>query len=404
MVPEGRPLRCRVDARSVAGAPLLRRVLADRGWTVEGEEGAPADFNLWWRIHRFAPIHVKHCRFPIQRLNHFSHSHVLTKKSLLAQTLRRMEGLHGYLVDGPVAPRTLLYPQDKAAFPTDGHTVWVCKPVDSSRGRGIFLTRDLQGLRGEAVVQEYITNPLLVNGFKFDLRVYVVVTSFRPLRVYLFEDAIARLCSRPYDAVSALTEEGLGDLYRHLTNASINKASEEAQVDRAGLGPGCKFLWRDVAAVVEQSSGLDTAEVWRRIRSQVIYTCLAASEVIGAEPCCFELFGFDFLVDATGKPWVVEVNFSPDLVIESAADEAVKPRLLAAIVDTLAIPNEGADLPAALATQVGDLPVPESGLHLIFPYDEDSEHLSSLLAGDEDERAAAMARVTQRLRDSEPLI
>lgn len=79
------------------------------------------------------------------------------------------------------------------------------------------------------LVQRYIHNPLLVRGFKFDLRVYVLVTSFDPLRVYIYRDGLARFCSAPYSTTAA----GLRDRYRHLTNYSVNKRSAV----RAGLRP-----------------------------------------------------------------------------------------------------------------------------------------------------------------------
>ena len=62
---------------------------------------------------------------------------------------------------------------------------------------------------------------LPIQGFKFDLRLYVVVTSYDPLRIYLFSEGLARFATVPYDP--ALRD--LRDLNMHLTNYSINKES-----------------------------------------------------------------------------------------------------------------------------------------------------------------------------------
>ena len=51
-----------------------------------------------------------------------------------------------------------------------------------------------------AVICKYISNPLLVNNHKFDLRIYVLVTCIDPLRIYIYNEGLARFASEPYDS------------------------------------------------------------------------------------------------------------------------------------------------------------------------------------------------------------
>ena len=55
---------------------------------------------------------------------------------------------------------------------------------------------------------------------QFDMRVYVVVTSVDPLRVYLFKDGLVRLATEPYVVPTA---KNLAHTRMHLTNYAINK-------------------------------------------------------------------------------------------------------------------------------------------------------------------------------------
>ena len=51
------------------------------------------------------------------------------------------------------------------------------------------------------VVQKYIDNPLLLNGLKFDMRIYVIATGFQDGDVHAFvaDEGIARFCTEPYE-------------------------------------------------------------------------------------------------------------------------------------------------------------------------------------------------------------
>lgn len=51
-------------------------------------------------------------------------------------------------------------------------------------------------------VSRYIDNPLLLDGKKFDLRLYVIVTSFNPLRLYLYEEGLCRIATVDYQGGS----------------------------------------------------------------------------------------------------------------------------------------------------------------------------------------------------------
>lgn len=48
------------------------------------------------------------------------------------------------------------------------------------------------------IASEYVLNPLLIDGYKFDLRIYVAITSFNPLRIYVYEDGLARFATVKY--------------------------------------------------------------------------------------------------------------------------------------------------------------------------------------------------------------
>lgn len=98
------------------------------------------------------------------------------------------------------------YQQAKASQPNADITppvpppspmTYIVKPGSACQGKGISLVMSPEKVKRVVgnVVQEYIANPLLIRGKKFDLRIYVLITSVAPLRMYVFQDGLARFCT-----------------------------------------------------------------------------------------------------------------------------------------------------------------------------------------------------------------
>jgi hypothetical protein len=80
---------------------------------------------------------------------------------------------------------------------------YIVKPIGGTRGRGIRVLaqineEDIKGV-SRVVVQRYIKEPHLINGRKYDLRLYVAATSACPMRIYIYEQGYARFCSEEFD-------------------------------------------------------------------------------------------------------------------------------------------------------------------------------------------------------------
>ncbi|RLN52617.1 hypothetical protein BBP00_00009555 [Phytophthora kernoviae] len=219
------------------------------------------------------------------------------------------------------------------------------KPPASACGRGIrILThRDAWRMCEDArklskksktgkqlkarIVQKYVAEPLLLGDgarYKFDLRLYVVVTSVDPLRIYLFQEGIARFCTAPYSLKDPRNR------FAHLTNYAINKSSdgfvENADAQRADAGS--KWSLSALIRTLQSQQLLGDPEMLMRdIRAVICKTVIAAEAHLtpllhqfADQSSCFELFGFDMMLDAKLRPWLIEVNVSPSLMGGSPLD------------------------------------------------------------------------------------
>ena len=97
-------------------------------------------------------------------------------------------------------PETFMVPMDFALLQkkqAQKDKYYIVKPENGCQGKGIFLTNSPFKLEksNPMIIQRYITNPLLIDGLKFDLRIYVLMTSVQPLRLFMFKDGLARFAT-----------------------------------------------------------------------------------------------------------------------------------------------------------------------------------------------------------------
>lgn len=194
------------------------------------------------------------------------------------------------------------------------------------------------------IVSKYISDPLCIDEHKCDVRLYVLVTSFDPLVIYLFEEGLVRLATVKYDK----TVENLWNPCMHLCNYSINKYhSDYIKATESDEDVGHKWTFSALLRHLK-SQGNDTASLMQSIEDVIIKSIFACSQSI-VSACkmfvpnqnnCFELYGFDILIDNTLRPWLLEVNLSPSLGIDTPLDTKVKSAMLTDLLTLIGIPAQ----------------------------------------------------------------
>lgn len=270
-----------------------------------------------------------------QRCNHFPGSWALGRKDNLHRHLTNMKRRFGSSFD--FFPHSYLLPEDKGLLQQDmdksPQNLYILKPRASSCGRGIKVIQRMDQIkRKECLVQRYIADPFLIEGKKWDLRLYVVVTSMDPLVIYMFDDGLTRFATEKYN------KKKLNNRFIHLTNYSINKNSKKFDKNKDSGNDmfGSKWSIKALKRYFQQQ-GINDRHLWKSIEDLIIKTMIAVEPKINSlvkrhvttkSNPCYEVFGFDVMVDSKLKPWIIEVNVSPSLSSSSPLDKEIKGRLI----------------------------------------------------------------------------
>ncbi|MBN3303585.1 TTL11 polyglutamylase, partial [Amia calva] len=306
------------------------------------------------------------------QVNKFPGMIEMLRKINLSRAVRTMQEL--FPEEYNFYPRSWILPEDgvfvlQVRVAKDKDASWkptfIVKPDGGSQGDGIYLIRDPSDIRvvgstqcKNAVVQEYIQKPLLIDKLKFDIRLYVLVKSLEPLEIYIAKEGLSRFCTEAYQEPS---QKNLNHVFMHLTNYSLNVHSDNF-VHSDSTNTGSKRTFSSILYRLA-SKGVDIKKVWSDIISLVIKTVIALVPELKVYyqadippgkpgPTCFQILGFDILLMKNLKPILLEVNANPSMRIEheqevspgvfeyvpSPVDEEVK---VGVIRDTLRLVDPG---------------------------------------------------------------
>ncbi|EKF26569.1 tubulin-tyrosine ligase, putative [Trypanosoma cruzi marinkellei] len=255
-------------------------------------------------------------------INYFRGSHRLTLKASMARILSGSDATYDAWM-----PRSFVLGGEQKKRPDDRETflrwveqhpegTWIIKPSSGSKGKDILLTRGLARIetfiqeldpssRSIFVAQQYVDRPLLYCGRKFDVRVWAFLKT--PYDIYAFSQGSCRTSSVLYDA------DNFGNTLVHLTNHCLQEGSPQFGQYETG-----NELWfPQLSAYLREVYKEDVfgKKILPQIGNIILRTLLVMKgelEVLPDMPYkCFQLFGYDLIVDEQLNVFLLEINGSP---------------------------------------------------------------------------------------------
>jgi len=292
-----------------------------------------------------------------QLFNHIPDEFALIDKGELTTHLLACAGDDASLHPRQFYPETyrLYEPEDRKAFfdqlpaQPNKDEPWILKPTDMSSGRGVAVVWQFDELRQlyanpnvddlirahrfpRYVAQRYITNPLLLDGRKSEIRVYWLIASVDPLMVLMYSDGTARLTTKPF------VMDDFSNPLVHITNVYQQKRHPD-------YDPNAVLKWDFARLDKYVSEDLGVAEAGYvenrlspRLRDCLAHAVRATADRLRATPTkghYFGLYGADFIIDENLDPWLTELQRGPGLSYSDPIKRRVIPALFEQITSML---------------------------------------------------------------------
>jgi hypothetical protein len=178
------------------------------------------------------------------------------------------------------------------------------------------------GIKCEYImIQKYLEKPLLYQGRKFDIRIWVMFITNRDNEIFIFKEGHLKAASLKYNPDSE-------DLFIHLTNYSVQK--HNINFSKSEIGNEISFqMFQD--ELDRQKSGKNfKKDIFPEIIKIIWITAKAGKNKINimVRKNCFEIYGYDFILDTNYNPFLLEINTNPGLEESSPLIKMLVPRMI----------------------------------------------------------------------------
>ena len=283
----------------------------------------------------------------LQKIFSYTNFKIITNKDLTYKYYYIMS--QQFPNDYNYMPPSYSYPEEKKTilqkfykYKLSPDDLWLIKPKLGTLGNGIYIFQSLSRVPDDFIITKYISYPHLINKFKYDFRLYVLITGLSPLKIYLYKEGMVRFTTEEY----TLDLNKIDELYIHLTNVHINRKNKDIykKAHDADTEEGSKWSLQ-VYERYCKNNGIDYQKIRQQMADIAIKSILAVRDLFlekieengTKDRNHFKLFGYDFLVDEDLKVHLIEINGRPSLIMGDINDMKLKPQLVADVLNLVGI-------------------------------------------------------------------
>ena len=256
-----------------------------------------------------------------QKINRFYNYNEYVSKSLLYINYKpfhdKFPDDYNYMLETysyPKEKQEIIEKFSKYSLKND-NDVWMIKPTMGSLGLEISILTNYSDIKlKNYLITKYLYNPHLIKGYKYDLRFHGLVSTIKPLKLYLYNEGLVRLASEKYN----FSASDPHNKYSFLTNLFINKKNKKQFIYPKNMkNMEDSNLWNlDTFQKYCARNNINYEKLYSEVGDIFIKMMITVREKIidNIEKTnlqysnFYHLIGFDIILDENLKPYLLETN------------------------------------------------------------------------------------------------